>query len=95
MTDLPALEKRLDVLEARVSKLEEKVALMKDDDELMEAFYVKAKELVVKHQEASVPFLQKKFSIDMARSTKLIARLEAEGIIGPETGIGRHEVLVK
>lgn len=89
------LEKKVTLLEERVKKLEAIVALLSADNELMEAYYQKAKAVVITNQKASVIFLQRKLLIDFDRATQLLKRLESEGIIGPEEGFKPRKVFKK
>jgi len=73
MADVRALEKK-------IKELEEKVAFLESDKEYMDALYEKAKELVVKHNKASVLFLQKKFMIDFRRAETILSRLKSENL---------------
>lgn len=97
MTDIQALEKRIRELEARVSRLEAGALSPAEveDRQFMDALYEKARSHVVRERKASVFFLQRKLLIDIERATRLLTRLEADGVIGPATGSGAREVLVQ
>ena len=97
MTNLKTLQKKVDELENRLKTLEAKIAspLYSEDKALMDALYKKAKELVVKHNKASVIFLQRKLFIDIERATRLLAELQANGIVSPEFGASPRKILGK
>lgn len=84
----------VDELQQKIKKLEARIAELETDAVEDEAWYQKARELVIKHRQASELFLQRKLLIDVARATKLIARLERERIIGPVVGASPRKVLV-
>jgi DNA segregation ATPase FtsK/SpoIIIE-like protein len=83
MTTLKNLEERIQKLEDRLNKIEDRAtsSLNSDDKELMEAFYNKAKELVLKYHKASPIFLQKKLFIDYVRASKIMDKLRADGVL--------------
>lgn len=60
------------------------------DDALIE----KAIEVVKKHQKASISLLQRRLRIGYARAARLVDTLEAQGIIGPEQGAGKHRTVL-
>jgi S-DNA-T family DNA segregation ATPase FtsK/SpoIIIE len=88
------MEKKIVELEKRIRKLEEIINSTDyiQDKELMKVLYSKAKEIVIKHNKASVIFLQRKLMIDLERAEKLIKELEKKGVIGPERGFKPREV---
>jgi DNA segregation ATPase FtsK/SpoIIIE-like protein len=51
----------------------------------MEQLYKKAKALVLQHNKTSAIFLQKKLIIDYARASELLRKLEADGVIKPDS----------
>ncbi len=54
-----------------------------------------ATNLVIRHQKASVSFLQRGLRIGYSRAARMIDRLEEQGVIGPATGTSKaREVLV-
>lgn len=61
----------------------------------MAELYQTAKKLVGRHHKASAIFLQKKLLIDFARASRLLDRLEAEGVIGPEKETGEREIFLR
>jgi DNA segregation ATPase FtsK/SpoIIIE-like protein len=65
------------------------------DKVLMEALYQKARDLVVKHNKASVIFLQRKLMIDLERASGLLDELQSNGVIGRGSGVELWKVLVK
>ena len=95
MTNLQTLEKKVNKLEERISRLENQAASTSSDQDLIAALYSKAKELVIKHNKASVIFLQRKLLIDFARASRLLDELQANGVIGPAVGIESRKILVK
>ena len=95
MVDLKTLEKKVNELEKRLKKLEAKIISGDDVNEgkYMDALYEKAKELVIKHNRATELFLQRKLLIDYQRATKLLEKLEENGVIGPDIGIEPRKIL--
>jgi len=69
------------ILENKIRELEEKITILNKEKELMDTLYEKAKELVIKHNKASVVFLQKKLLIDSWRASRLINELRKKGIV--------------
>jgi len=56
--------------------------------------YAKAVALVLRERKASTSLLQRKLSIGYGRAAKIIDRMEAEGLVGPDRGSGKpREVL--
>lgn len=75
---------------------EEKIAELEQEEVLwMEQLYAKAKELVIQENNAAISFLQKKLWIDFMRAKKLLAMMEAEGIVGPSAGGELRKVRTK
>jgi DNA segregation ATPase FtsK/SpoIIIE-like protein len=74
MTDIKTLELKIRVLEKRVEDIENK--LNKEDP-----LYGDAKRLVIKHQKATVSFLQRYLLIDYDRAAGILDRLRAEGVV--------------
>ncbi len=97
MTDLAKLELHVGELEARISKLENIVASMpsSEDAAWMGQLYTLAKDLVIKHRQASATFLQRKLLIDYPRAEKILIKLQADGIIGPVLDSEAREVLIQ
>jgi S-DNA-T family DNA segregation ATPase FtsK/SpoIIIE len=87
MSSIKVLEEKVKALEDRLSKVENKItqSYKSDDQDLMEALYKKAKDLVIKNNKASAIFLQKKLWVDFVRASKLIDELEAHGVIKRES----------
>lgn len=90
MTNNKALEAKIEDLENRLKAVESKLASTGRDP-----LYDDAKRLVIKHNKASLLFLQRKLIIDFERAAKILDDLEAEGVITPSTGIGPREVIIK
>jgi S-DNA-T family DNA segregation ATPase FtsK/SpoIIIE len=97
MTDLKTLEKKVNKLEERLKKIEDKIASLADTEEKawMDQLYTKAKELVVRHNKASVMFLQRKLLIDNVRAKKILDELQANGVIGAAEAGEQRKILVK
>jgi DNA segregation ATPase FtsK/SpoIIIE, S-DNA-T family len=88
MTDLKSLEKRIIEMDERLKKLE-------NNKNWTDALYMKARELVVKYDKASVIFLQRKLLIDFERASGLLDELEKNGIVGPALGSVPRKILIK
>lgn len=56
--------------------------------------YTQALEIVVRDRKASTSYLQRRLSIGYNRAADLIDRLEANGVIGPQSSAGRRDVLL-
>ncbi len=69
---------------------QEKAESSKKDEALLE----KAIDIVRKESKASVSLLQRRLRIGYARAARLIDEMEDQGIIGPDEGGGRREILV-
>lgn len=97
MNDVKNLEKKIRTLEERMKQLEDIICSSSfvQEKELMNQLYQAAKDLVIKHQKASVIFLQRKLLIDLERAKKLLEQLEANGVVGPDVEFGTREVLIK
>ncbi|MFQ6000413.1 MAG: DNA translocase FtsK, partial [Anaerolineae bacterium] len=63
----------------------------KGDDEWFE----KAKDLVMRHGQASTSFLQRRLKIGYPKAARLMDRLEEEGIVGPKVSGGRSREVLK
>ena len=74
MPTIQSLEKKIQELESRIRQLEE-------SDEYSNSLYTLAKDLVAKHHQSSIIFLQKKLLIDHPRATQIHLRLEREGLL--------------
>ncbi|MCQ2389744.1 MAG: DNA translocase FtsK, partial [Kiritimatiellae bacterium] len=62
-------------------------------DEMQQKF-IEALEIVRVHRRASTSFLQRKLSIGYNHASRLIEKMEDDGIIGPVRGAGPREILV-
>ena len=96
MTDLKTLEKKVNQLEKRLKKIEDTLSPSPTDTvdrAWMETLYAKAKQLVITQNKASAIFLQRKLLIDYERASKLMRRLQKEGIIGSARGAKPRKIL--
>ncbi|WP_457565346.1 DNA translocase FtsK 4TM domain-containing protein [Caldithrix abyssi] len=57
-------------------------------------FYDEARELVIKHRQGSISFLQRRLQIGFSRAARIMDELEKDGIVGPQKGSKPREVLV-
>jgi S-DNA-T family DNA segregation ATPase FtsK/SpoIIIE len=58
--------------------------------------YARALAVVRRERKASTSLLQRKLNLGYGRAARLIDRMEAEGIVGPDRGAGKpREVLVE
>jgi DNA segregation ATPase FtsK/SpoIIIE-like protein len=62
-----------------------------DDDEL----YEDAKEAVIEAGKVSTSFIQRKLRVGYSRAARLMDMLEANGVIGPATGVEPRKVIDK
>ena len=97
MTTMADLENKIESLEVRLKKLEE--ILLSEDyknkEALMHALYTKARELVIKHNKATVMFLQLKLLIDFQRASELMKKLEEDGVVSTPVKGEPRKVLAK
>ncbi|PFB19563.1 cell division protein FtsK [Bacillus cereus] len=63
-------------------------------NEVVESLYEPAKECVIAMQAASVSMIQRRFRIGYVTATKIIDRLEENGVIGPYEGSKPREILI-
>jgi S-DNA-T family DNA segregation ATPase FtsK/SpoIIIE len=68
--------------------------LRQDLDEDLDEFFDDAREIVIRHQQASVSLLQRKLKVGYARAGRLIDQLERAGVVGPFEGSKPRKVLV-
>ncbi len=61
------------------------------DDDLFE----EAREIVIRDQQASTSYLQRKLGVGYARAAKLIDMLEERGVVGPKNGAKPRDLLEK
>lgn len=61
-----------------------------DEDKL----YLEAVEIVKKHNNASISFLQRRLSIGFNKAARLIERMEKDGIVGPPNGSKPRQILI-
>jgi len=60
----------------------------------LDDFFDQAREIVIRHQQASVSLLQRKLKVGYARAGRLIDQLENAGIVGPFEGSKPRKVLI-
>ncbi len=63
-----------------------------DDDTSDEDIYDRAKRLVIQHQKASTSFLQQMLGVGYPKASKIIYKLEEDGVVGPANGSKSREV---
>jgi S-DNA-T family DNA segregation ATPase FtsK/SpoIIIE len=63
-------------------------------DEDLDEYFDEAREIVIRHQQASVSLLQRKLKVGYARAGRLIDQLERAGIVGPFEGSKPRKVLI-
>ena len=88
MTDIKALEKKIEDLDKRVIKLEV-------EKDWTDTLYEKARALVIKNDRASAIFLQRKLMIDYERAERLLEKLQSNGVVDPSVNFEPRKVLVK
>ncbi len=60
----------------------------------VDVLYDKAVKIVIEEQRAGISFLQRKLGINSVQATKLLERMETEGVVSKPTPTGRRKVLV-
>lgn len=65
-----------------------------DGNDDRDSLYEEAKEIVISSQKASASYLQRILKIGYNRAARIIDELEADGVIGPQVGANRREILV-
>jgi S-DNA-T family DNA segregation ATPase FtsK/SpoIIIE len=63
-----------------------------EDDASEEDVYDRAKRLVIQHQKASTSFLQQMLGVGYPKASKIIYKLEEDGVVGPANGSKSREV---
>lgn len=71
-------------------KAQEQAGLGRKDEEMLE----RAIDVARKESRASISLLQRRLRISYARAARLIDEMEEQGIIGPDEGGGRRQILV-
>ncbi len=84
------LKQRQDRIKHNNDNVREERVLLDDD-----FVYEQAVKLVYEHNHASTSFIQRRLSIGYGRASRLLDRLEAEGIIGPLDGAKARKVFNK
>ena len=56
--------------------------------------YEDARAIVVRHQQGSISFLQRRLKIGYSRAARLMDELEEDGVVGPADGSKPREVLI-
>lgn len=64
------------------------------DSEQLDALFDKAVDIVLESGTASTSFLQRKLSVGYARGAKIMDQLQEKGIIGPQDGAKKREILI-
>jgi len=64
-------------------------------DEDYDERFDEAVDVVARHRVASISFIQRKLKIGYNRSARLVERMEAEGIVGPQEGTKPREIFVR
>jgi DNA segregation ATPase FtsK/SpoIIIE, S-DNA-T family len=70
-----------------------RIQVFEEQDEEDDELYPTAREIVIKARKASTSFLQRKLGIGYSRASRLLDRLEEEGVIGPADRALQREVL--
>lgn len=65
-----------------------------DDYELLDPLFNKAVDVILKEGKVSTSFIQRKLSLNYARSAKIIDQLQEKGLIGPANGSNPREILI-
>ncbi len=63
-------------------------------DEGRDPLYEDARAIVVRHQQGSISFLQRRLKIGYSRAARLMDELEEDGVVGPADGSKPREVLI-
>jgi S-DNA-T family DNA segregation ATPase FtsK/SpoIIIE len=66
-----------------------------DDDEPVDELYDKAVSIVAEAQQASVSMVQRRLRIGYNRASRLVEKMEQEGIVGPADGAKPRAVLIQ
>ena len=64
------------------------------ESEQLDALFDKAVDIVLESGTASTSFLQRKLSVGYARGAKIMDQLQEKGIIGPQDGAKKREILI-
>ena len=65
-----------------------------DGNDERDSLYEEAKDIVITSKKASASYLQRMLKIGYNRAASIIDDLEADGVIGPQIGANRREILV-
>ncbi len=85
---------RYDTSILKEAKKEEFLEIEDEEEDIKDELWWKAVELVIMHKRASATFLQTKLNIGWPKASKLINKMEEEGIVGPPSEGQKREVLV-
>ncbi|NJK71220.1 hypothetical protein HC864_03675 [Candidatus Gracilibacteria bacterium] len=67
---------------------------MRSDDDHEDESVVEAKRLVIQYQKASASFLQQMMGVGYPKAAKIINKLEALGVVGPQNGSKPRDVYI-
>lgn len=93
MSDTKILEKKIEDLEEKIKKLEEELEYYSEDKKWMDQLYEQAEKLVLRNKKATAFFLQRHLLIDFQRASRLLKKLEENGIVGKDLGFEARKVL--
>ncbi len=60
-----------------------------------DSLLAEAKRVILKYEQASATFLQRRLSVGYARAAKILDQLEAAGVVGPHNGPKPREILIQ
>ena len=63
-------------------------------EEIQDEFYESAVAIVAQTRQASISMLQRRLRVGYNRAARMIERMEAEGLVGPQDGVKPREVFV-
>jgi S-DNA-T family DNA segregation ATPase FtsK/SpoIIIE len=65
------------------------------EDDLSDEMYDRAVALVAETRQASISMIQRRLRVGYNRAARMVERMEREGIVGPQIGPNRREVLIQ